>query len=160
MSIEINGMVHVMLTVSRFEVARALYSQLLAQFGMKVVFDGAGLFYCVGGRTAIGIQPCNPAYASEHFVQRRVGLHHLCLRARSREDVDRLAEVLKSAAPPSSANHGSLGLSGVMGRMNDILNSTVVEPRPFSRVDWIASPMQLSSIVAARPPWTVPAGLR
>jgi len=28
-------------------------------------------------------------------VQRRVGLHHLCLRARSREDVDRCAALLK-----------------------------------------------------------------
>ena len=31
---------------------------------------------------------------------------------------------------------------------------------PFSRVDWIASPMQLSSSVAEKPPCTVPAGLR
>lgn len=95
MTIEINGMAHVMLTVSRFEVARAFYSQLLPRFGMKVVFDSDRLFYCVGGRTAIGIQPGDPAYAGEHFLQRRVGLHHLCLRARSREDVDGLAEVLK-----------------------------------------------------------------
>jgi len=38
MTIEINGMAHVMLTVSRFEVARAFYGELLPQFGMKVVF--------------------------------------------------------------------------------------------------------------------------
>ena len=31
---------------------------------------------------------------------------------------------------------------------------------PFSNVDWIVSPMQLSSMVAARPPCTVPTGLR
>jgi catechol 2,3-dioxygenase-like lactoylglutathione lyase family enzyme len=94
MTIQINGMAHVMLTVSRFEVARAFYRELLPQFGMKPVFDGERLFYCVGGRTAIGIQPCDPAHADERFVQQRVGLHHLCLRARSREDVDRLAAVL------------------------------------------------------------------
>jgi len=95
MTIEINGMAHVMLTVVHFEAARAFYGELLPQFGMKVVFDGDRLFYCVGGRTAIGIQPCDPAYADQHFVQRRVGLHHLCLRARSREDVDKLAEALR-----------------------------------------------------------------
>jgi catechol 2,3-dioxygenase-like lactoylglutathione lyase family enzyme len=95
MTIEINGMAHVILTVSRFDAARAFYGQLLPRFGMKVVFDGDGLFYCVGGRTAIGIQPCDPAYGNQRFVQHRVGLHHLCLRARSREDVDKLAEVLK-----------------------------------------------------------------
>ncbi len=95
MTIEINGIAHVMLTVSGFDAARTFYGRLLPRFGMKVVFDSERLFYCVGGRTAIGIQPCDPAYEDEHFVQRRVGLHHLCLRARSRKDVDRLAQVLK-----------------------------------------------------------------
>lgn len=94
MSIDINGMAHVMLTVSRFEAARDFYRRLLPHFGMVPVFDGERLFYCVGGRTAIGIQPCDPAYGNERFVQQRVGLHHLCLRARSRGDVDRLAVVL------------------------------------------------------------------
>jgi catechol 2,3-dioxygenase-like lactoylglutathione lyase family enzyme len=95
MAIEINGMAHVMLTVSSFELCRVFYRELLPRFGMKVVFDGDHLFYCVGGRTAIGIEPCDPAYADQRFVQQRVGLHHLCLRARSRDDVDRLAEVLR-----------------------------------------------------------------
>src|SRR6266481_2823932 len=89
MTLEINGMAHVILTVSRFEVAREFYRKLLPEFGMKPVFDGDKLFYCVGARTAIGIEPCAPALAGERFVQRRVALHHLCLRARSREAVDR-----------------------------------------------------------------------
>jgi catechol 2,3-dioxygenase-like lactoylglutathione lyase family enzyme len=95
MTVEINGMAHVILTVTHFEKARAFYSQLLPQFGMKPVFDGDKLFYCVGGRTAIGIQPCDPTYDTERFRQQRVGLHHLCLRARSRGDVDRCAVLLR-----------------------------------------------------------------
>src|SRR5258707_11059077 len=91
MTIEINGMAHVILTVSRFKVAREFYRKLLPEFGMKPVFDGDKLFYCVGARTAIGIEPCEPALAGERFV----GLDHLCLRARSREDVDRCAALLK-----------------------------------------------------------------
>jgi hypothetical protein len=51
-------------------------------------------------------------------------------------------------------------ISGVIGRTSEILNSSVVEARPFSNVDWMASPMQLSSKVAEKPPCTVPAGLR
>ena len=94
MTIEINGMAHVILTVSRFEVAREFYRRLLPEFGMKVVFDGDRFFYCVGARTAIGIQAWDPALAGERFVQQRVGLHHLCLRARSREDVDKCAALL------------------------------------------------------------------
>jgi catechol 2,3-dioxygenase-like lactoylglutathione lyase family enzyme len=59
------------------------------------VFDGDRFFYCVGGRTAIGVEPCAAEYQNERFVQQRVGLHHLCLRARSREDVDRCAAAVK-----------------------------------------------------------------
>ena len=93
--ININGMAHVILTVSRFDLARAFYSRLLPEFGMAPVYEGDRFFYCVGARTAIGIEPCDPALAGERFVQQRVGLHHLCLRARSREDVDRCAVLLK-----------------------------------------------------------------
>jgi len=95
MTIEINGMAHVVLTVSNFPAARAFYGKLLPQFGMTPVFDGDRFFYCVGGRTAIGIEPCAIEHQNERFVQQRVGLHHLCLRARSREDVDRCAEAVK-----------------------------------------------------------------
>ena len=95
MTIEINGIAHVILTVSRFDLARAFYGKLLPEFGMKSVYDGDRFFYCVGARTAIGIEPCDPALAGERFVQQRVGLHHLCFRARSREDVDRCGDLLK-----------------------------------------------------------------
>src|SRR6202022_3323367 len=100
MAIEINGMAHVILTVSRFEVAREFYRRLLPGFGMKVVFDGDRFFYCVGARTAIGIEPSDPALVGERFVQQRVGLHHLCLRARSRGDRGRGAALLKKMNAP------------------------------------------------------------
>src|ERR1700694_418031 len=103
MTIEINGMAHVILTVSRFDLAREVYRKLLPQFGMKPVFDGDKFFYCVGGRTAIGIEPCDPALASERFKQQRVRLHHLCLRDRSREDVDRARVCSRRWARPSYA---------------------------------------------------------
>jgi catechol 2,3-dioxygenase-like lactoylglutathione lyase family enzyme len=100
MTIGINGMAHVVLTVSRFDVAREFYRRLLPEFGMSPVFDGEKFFYCVGARTAIGIEPCDPAHAGERFVQQRVGLHHLCLRARSREDVDRTALLARELGAP------------------------------------------------------------
>ena len=93
--IGINGMAHVVLTVSDFRRARAFYAKLLPACGMKPVFDGPKFVYFVGGRTALGIEPCDPAWQGERFVQQRVGLHHLCLRARSREDVDRCAALLR-----------------------------------------------------------------
>ena len=89
--IEINGLAHVILTVSQWDKARAFYCQLLPFLGLKKVYDGNNFVYHVGGRTAVGIQRCQPEHAAERFVQNRVGLHHLCLRARSRDDVDQAA---------------------------------------------------------------------
>lgn len=94
--IEINGMAHVILTVSRFEAAREFYCELLPFLGLTKVYDGNNFVYHVGGRTALGIQRCADEHKDERFVPNRVGLHHLCLRARSREDVDRAAEKLRS----------------------------------------------------------------
>lgn len=93
--IEINGMAHVILTVTDFEKARCFYSKLLPEFGMRCVFDGDDFSYHVGGRTAIGIQPCAPEYRDERFIQNRCGLHHICLRARSTEDIDKTAILIK-----------------------------------------------------------------
>jgi catechol 2,3-dioxygenase-like lactoylglutathione lyase family enzyme len=78
-TIGINGMAHVILTVSQFAAARASYGRLLPALGMTPVWDTDKLFYCVGARTAIGIQPAGPAHDGDRFVQSRVGWHHLCL---------------------------------------------------------------------------------
>jgi len=85
---EINGLAHVILTVSDFTAARAFYGVLLPALGLRPVVDSEVFFYCVGGRTAIGIAPADSDLPPERFVQRRVGLHHLCFRARERADVD------------------------------------------------------------------------
>ena len=87
---EINGIAHLFVTSSDFGRARAFYAKLLPFLGMKPVLDGEGFYYCVGGRTAFGVRASAPEYAEERFVQERVGLHHICFRARSREDVDTL----------------------------------------------------------------------
>lgn len=94
--IEINGMAHIILTVSQWEKARKFYGELLPFLGLKKVFDGNNFLYHVGGRTAVGIQRAAPEHEGERFVQNRVGLHHFCLRARAREDVDKIAGKLRS----------------------------------------------------------------
>ena len=94
--IEVNGMAHVILTVSQWEKARSFYGELLPFLGMTKVYDGNNFLYHVGGRTAVGIQRCAEEHGQERFVANRVGLHHLCLRARSREDVDKAADKVRS----------------------------------------------------------------
>ena len=106
---EINGIAHVILTVSDFDRARAFYGKLLPFLGLTPVFDADGFYYCVGGRTAVGISRCDPAHTGERFIQPRVGLHHASFRARGREDVDALHTFLVEIGativhPPEEAN--------------------------------------------------------
>jgi catechol 2,3-dioxygenase-like lactoylglutathione lyase family enzyme len=93
--IEVNGMAHVILTVSQWDKAHAFYGELLPFLGLTKVYDGNNFLYHVGGRTAVGIQRPAKEHEGERFVPNRIGLHHLCLRARSREDVDRVAAKLR-----------------------------------------------------------------
>jgi len=93
--IEINGAAHVILTVSQFEASRTFYCELLPFLGLQKVVDSDDFVYHVGGRTALGIRRCAEEFEGERFDPNRVGLHHVCLRARSREDVDKAAEKLR-----------------------------------------------------------------
>ncbi|MGB5809494.1 MAG: VOC family protein [Polyangiales bacterium] len=85
---EINGIAHTFLTVADFPKAREFYGALLPFLGMKPVMDMPGMFYCVGGKTALGIREATEENRESPFDQWRPGLHHLCFRARNREDVD------------------------------------------------------------------------
>ena len=91
---EINGIAHVILTASNFERSREFYRKLLPFLGMKPMIDSDEIYYCVGGRTAVGIRAAAAEHAGAAFEQKRIGLHHLCFRARERADVDELHDFL------------------------------------------------------------------
>jgi catechol 2,3-dioxygenase-like lactoylglutathione lyase family enzyme len=93
---EINGIAHVMLTVSNFEACQPFYERLLTFLGLRPVINADGMLYCVGGRTAVGIVKGEESHRQERFVQSRVGLHHVCFRARERADIDAVYEFLIS----------------------------------------------------------------
>jgi catechol 2,3-dioxygenase-like lactoylglutathione lyase family enzyme len=97
---EINGIAHIQITAGRFAVAREFYRQLLPFLGLKQVMDDAGGYYCVGGRTGVLISPPAPEHEGERFQQRRVGLHHVCFRARSKEDIDEAHRFVKTLGVP------------------------------------------------------------
>src|SRR5438046_6883561 len=63
--IEINGMAHVILTVSEWERCRAFYEALLSCLGLTRVFAGEDSIYYVGGRTAVGVGRCKPEYEAQ-----------------------------------------------------------------------------------------------
>ena len=97
---EINGVAHIQITAGRYKVAKPFYQQLLPFLGLTEVMNNEGGYYCVGGRTGVMISPPDPEHAGERFNQRRVGLHHICFRARSREDVDEAHAFIKTLDVP------------------------------------------------------------
>src|SRR5215470_14546489 len=93
---EINGVAHTFITAGDYERSRAFYRQLLPFLGLKPVMDIEFAYYCIGGRTGFGIEPPAPEHQGARFVQNRVGLHHICFRARERADVDAAYAFLQS----------------------------------------------------------------
>ena len=92
MTVAINGIAHVYITVADFEAARPFYQRLLELFDMHCLVDTEDLYYCVGARTGVGIRR---ARLADPFDQYRAGLHHLCFRARSRDDVGAVAAAVQ-----------------------------------------------------------------
>lgn len=82
--------------MTKFEKANRFYSGLLPEFNMTKVNDCQDFLYHVGARMAIGVRRCDQEFEQERFEQYRVGLHHLCLRAKSNDDVDKTAELAAS----------------------------------------------------------------
>jgi catechol 2,3-dioxygenase-like lactoylglutathione lyase family enzyme len=87
---QLNGIAHIQFTVSDMVRSRAFWAPLLELFEMQILLDTETYFYCIGSRTGIAISPAETDQEEECFNPRRVGLHHLCLRARSREDIDEI----------------------------------------------------------------------
>jgi len=113
----ITGMAHLIINVNDWEGTTPFYRSLLAhlQFtrvsdsenesknegdgdgegegegegdGLGSAYENTPFLYFVGGKTAIGFHHAPEAHRGQGYAQGRVGLHHWCLRARSREAVD------------------------------------------------------------------------
>ena len=91
---EIAGIAHVQLTVNDLQRAMRFYEKVLGFLGMRPVVKAANGLYMIGGKTAIMVTRSPEQSRGDRFDQRRIGLHHLCFRARSREDVDELYQFL------------------------------------------------------------------
>jgi catechol 2,3-dioxygenase-like lactoylglutathione lyase family enzyme len=85
---KLNGIAHIQLTVADLQRSRAFWAPMLELFEMKTLIDTDDYFYGIGSRTGVAISPVDPMHREDRFDQKRVGLHHVCFRARSREDVD------------------------------------------------------------------------
>ncbi len=88
MGIEVNGIAHFQLTVKDPDRCIPFWESLCHFLEMKTLFKGEDVVYCIGSRTGILVRGAPPDKRDVAFDQDRPGLHHLCFRARQREDVD------------------------------------------------------------------------
>ena len=88
MSVEVNGIAHIQLTVNDPARCIPFWERLCHFLEMKTLIKGDEIVYCIGSRTGILVRGAPPEQRAEPFDQDRSGLHHFCFRARQREDVD------------------------------------------------------------------------
>jgi catechol 2,3-dioxygenase-like lactoylglutathione lyase family enzyme len=96
MTVELNGIAHIQLTVNDPERGCAFWEKLCHFLEMKTLIKGEGIVYCIGSRTGILVRGAPPDKRDRPFDQDRPGLHHLCFRAREREHIDRIYEFVRS----------------------------------------------------------------
>jgi catechol 2,3-dioxygenase-like lactoylglutathione lyase family enzyme len=88
MSVELNGIAHIQLTVSDPDRCIPFWESLCHFFEMKTLIKGEGIVYCIGSRTGVLVRGAPAGKRDKRFDQETAGLHHLCFRARERADVD------------------------------------------------------------------------
>jgi catechol 2,3-dioxygenase-like lactoylglutathione lyase family enzyme len=94
MGVEVNGIAHIQLTVNDPDRCVPFWEELCHFLGMQTLIKGEGIVYCIGGRAGLLVRGAPPDKRDTRFDQDRAGLHHLCFRARSREDVDAIHRFL------------------------------------------------------------------
>ena len=92
MSVSVNGIAHIQLTVANPERCLPFWEGLCHFLEMQTLIKGDDVLYCIGSRTGILVRAAPPDKRALPFDQDRPGLHHFCFRARAREDVDSVHE--------------------------------------------------------------------
>jgi catechol 2,3-dioxygenase-like lactoylglutathione lyase family enzyme len=88
MSVEVNGIAHIQLTVRDPQRGLPFWERLCHFLQMQTLIKSDDTVYCIGSRTGVLVRAVPPGGDRSPFDQLRPGLHHFCFRARSREDVD------------------------------------------------------------------------
>jgi catechol 2,3-dioxygenase-like lactoylglutathione lyase family enzyme len=96
MSVAVNGIAHIQLTVRDPERCLPFWEKLCHFLEMHTLIKGDDVLYCIGSRTGILVRGAPADKRDRAFDQDRPGLHHLCFRARAREDVDTIHAYVES----------------------------------------------------------------
>lgn len=96
MTVEVNGIAHIQMTVNNIEKALPFWEKFCHFLEMKTLIKNETTLYCIGSRTGILIREAPEDKKHVQFDQDTAGLHHLCFRARSPEDIDTIYAFIKS----------------------------------------------------------------
>lgn len=88
MSVEVNGIAHIQLTVNNGEQCLPFWEKLCGFLDMKTLIRNADTIYCIGSRTGILVRVAPAEKQRRAFDQNTAGLHHFCFRAKSKADID------------------------------------------------------------------------
>ena len=88
MTIAVNGIAHIQLTVSDPERCLPFWEKLCNFLEMRTLIKNDNVIYCIGSRTGILVRGAPAEKRDAAFDQDTSGLHHFCFRARSADDVD------------------------------------------------------------------------
>ena len=120
MTVELNGIAHVQLSVRQPERCIPFWEKLCHFFEMKTLIKGEDIVYCIGSRTGILVRASPPDKRDRPFDQDRPGLHHICFRARERAQVDAIHAFVEEELgarivhPPEEASHFAPGYYSVL----------------------------------------------
>jgi catechol 2,3-dioxygenase-like lactoylglutathione lyase family enzyme len=120
MSVEVNGIAHIQLTVADADRSLEFWERLCHFLEMKTLIRGEDVVYCIGSRTGILVRTAPPERRDDRFDQDRAGLHHLCFRARARADVDIIHAFARDELgarvvhPPEDGSHFAPGYYSVL----------------------------------------------
>ena len=92
MSVEINGIAHIQFTINNPEVGLPFWESLCHFMGMRTLVRNDETVYCIGGRTGLLARAAPVQNRGKKFDQWTAGLHHFCIRVRSTDDVDAIAQ--------------------------------------------------------------------
>ena len=95
MSVAVNGIAHIQLTVSNPKTCVPFWERLCHFLEMQTLLRNENVVYCIGSRTGILVRGAPEENRGYRFDQDKAGLHHLCFRARSRVDVDEIARFVR-----------------------------------------------------------------
>ena len=106
MTIAVNGIAHIQMTVNRIAECQLFWEKLCHFLEMKTLIKNETTLYCIGSRTGILVREAPEDKRQVAFDQDTSGLHHFCFRARSNEDVDAIYNFIVTELPDTNIIHG------------------------------------------------------